>query len=135
VALQLKKGLSPIASIGEKNSSLKAFGAGVLISVSLIAQPYLDADVDFLGEPPSLEEAKRAKLSHLDQGLLDALLELGENPSALSKQSSYGPYKIKERAWLAVREMVDLFPNKTVFDLTWRRLKRGGKIKYRSDSD
>jgi hypothetical protein len=115
--------------------NIRSFGAGVLISIPLIALPYLDADVDFLGEPPNLEEAKRVKLSHADQKVLDALLELGENPTDLSKQSSYGPYKIKERAWLAVREIVDLFPNKTTFDLSWRRLKRGGKIKYRRGSN
>lgn len=129
-----KRGGKPIFSHNQTNNSLKNFGTGVLISMSLIALPYLDSDADFLGEPPNVEEFKRDKSSKSDKSLLDIINQLGIDHKSLPMNLDGERYGIKIQAWRMARKLEDLFPNKTTFDQAWRRLKRSGKIKYEDSS-
>jgi hypothetical protein len=133
VAKSLKKGYEPIFSTNKTKASLKNFGAGVLISVSLVALPYVDSDTDFLGEAPGMKESKRSKLSQMDNELLHILDALGIELQNIPETYEGEHYGAKSKAWLASMRLPELFTNKTVFDQCWRRLKRNGKIKYENE--
>jgi hypothetical protein len=129
-----KRGGKPILSSNQTNASLKNFGIGVLISVSLIALPYLNSDADFLGEPPKVEENKREKLRKSEKSLLDILNQMEIGHESLPINLDGEQFGIKIKVWGMARKLEDLFPNKITFDQAWRRLKRSGKIKYEDSS-
>jgi hypothetical protein len=130
VISNLKKGFEPIFNPDNSKATLKNFGAGTLISVSLIALPYLDSDIAFLGEPPKFEESKRGRLNAGEEHLLDILKELQINPLKVPRKNGDVHYKTKEEAWLLARKITHVFPSKIVFDQCWRRLRRKNQIKY-----
>lgn len=131
---KLKKGYEPIYNGNKTKPRLKNFGVGVLISVSMVAMPYVDADIDFLGEPPSTEEVKRNKLKRADESLLSIFNQFWLNSEHMPLILEGKRYGVKSKAWEMARKLEDLFPNKTTFDQCWRRLKRSGKIKYENES-
>jgi len=129
-----KKGSKPIFFRNQTNASLKNFGIGVLISLPLIALPYLNSDADFLGEPPKVEENKREKLRKSEKSLLDILNQMEIGHESLPINLDGEQFGIKIKVWGMARKLEDLFPNKITFDQAWRRLKRSGKIKYEDSS-
>lgn len=129
----LKKGYKPLYNINKTKAGLKSFGVGVLISVSMVAMPYVDADIDFLGEPFITEEIKRSKLNGMDESLLSIFNQFGVDSEHMPIFLGGKGYGVKSKVWEIARKLEDLFPNKTSFDQCWRRLKRSGKIAYKNE--